>query len=54
MITKIKKGTSSKEIRRILAKQKHPKGINAFKHCGVIRLRKDPLDIQKELRNEWN
>lgn len=29
------------------------KGVNTKKYCGVIKLKKDPLDIQKEMRNEW-
>lgn len=29
------------------------KGLNAKKYCGSVELSKDPLIIQKELRNEW-
>ncbi|GBD92017.1 hypothetical protein BMS3Abin04_02750 [bacterium BMS3Abin04] len=29
------------------------KGLDAKKYCGSIELTKNPLAIQKELRNEW-
>ncbi|MBY0476742.1 MAG: hypothetical protein K2Q24_03785 [Chitinophagaceae bacterium] len=52
----IKKGASPKEIEAItlkLSKGKKKKGFNAYKHCGVIKLKTDALAIQKKLRNEW-
>jgi hypothetical protein len=30
-----------------------PKGVNTLKYCGNIKLKEDPLLIQKKLRNEW-
>ncbi len=29
------------------------KGIKAKKYCGKIKLKQDPVIIQKELRDEW-
>ncbi len=54
MVTTIKKGTKREKI-LIALKKRHPvvKGINLLKYCGIIKLKIDPLDFQKELRNEW-
>jgi predicted transcriptional regulator len=27
--------------------------VDTMKYCGVIKLKEDPLTIQKKLRNEW-
>jgi hypothetical protein len=53
MVTKIKKGTSAKKIRELLSKNRTSKGIDAHKHVGKIKLKKDALDIQLALRDEW-
>lgn len=53
MVTIINKGLSKKTLRERLNKIKIQKGIDAYKHCGVITLKKDALTIQFELRNEW-
>ena len=29
------------------------KKLDTKKYCGVIKLKEDPLVIQKKLRNEW-
>jgi hypothetical protein len=29
------------------------KGVNTLKYCGVLKLKEDPLVIQKKLRDEW-
>jgi len=57
MVLVLKKGASKKEIEAItekLAKIRRKKRFDAKKHCGVIRLQEDALDIQKRLRDEWN
>ena len=41
-ITRIRRGSISKA-----------KGVNTLKYCGIIKLKEDPLLIQKKLRNEW-
>lgn len=52
----IKKGASQKEIEELskkLSVKKKKAGFDAYKHCGVIKLKEDALVIQKRLRNEW-
>ena len=52
MVTIIKKKSSTKEINKKFAKAIITKGVDTLKFCGVIKLSKDALTIQKELRNE--
>jgi hypothetical protein len=52
----INKNTSKKEFEKklkSLQSSKTEKGIDLSKHIGVIKLDKDPLQIQKEIRGEW-
>ena len=52
----INKNTSKKEFEKKLTtfqKAKSTKGVDLAKHVGVIHLKKDAFQIQKELRNEW-
>ena len=28
--------------------------FNAYKHCGIIKWKIEPVKYQRELRNEWN
>ncbi len=54
MITTIKRGTPRGSILKIL--KEHPtkvKYIDLKKYCGILKLKADPLDLQKEWRNEW-
>lgn len=53
MVTVIKKGTDKISIQKAFESVSIRKGINAFKYCGKVKLEKDPLTIQKNLRNEW-
>ncbi|MDD5150805.1 MAG: hypothetical protein PHC28_10080 [Flavobacterium sp.] len=56
MTVVIKKGLDKKEFEKILdsfRKNKKSQGVNTSKHCGTIKLSKDPLIIQKEMRDEW-
>ncbi len=53
MVIVIKKGSSKATILELLDKLRNKKGFNAKKHCGVIKLKSDPLTIQKKLRDEW-
>jgi hypothetical protein len=53
MVTIIKKGASRLAIMQLLGKLRSKKGINAKKHCGVIKIKGSPLSIQQKLRNEW-
>jgi len=56
MVTTLKKGISKLEILKVLKQlneTKNTKGVDTQKYCGKIKLSKDPLEIQNEMRNEW-
>ena len=56
MVMTIKQGATKKSIKNILdylSKEIKPKGIDVYKYVGKISLKKDALNIQRELRNEW-
>ncbi len=56
MVLILKDGATKKEIQAIekkLYKETGTAGFNAKKYNGIIKLKKDPLDIQKQLRNDW-
>lgn len=46
-----KKDQKIKRIRR--QKANVEKGVDTKKFCGVIKLKEDPMAIQKKLRDEW-
>ncbi|MFM7486863.1 MAG: hypothetical protein ACKOC0_06930 [Cytophagales bacterium] len=49
----IKKKSAKQNRTKRFNEALHSKGVDTRKYCGVIKLQKDPLAIQKELRNEW-
>lgn len=52
----INKNTSKKDFVKLLSslvKIKESKGVDLSKYNGVIQLKKNPLQIQKEMRNDW-
>ena len=52
----INKNTSKKDFVKLLSslvKIKKSKGVDLTKYNGIIQLKKDPLQIQKEMRNDW-
>ena len=55
MVIVIKRGMKRKQINTILDRNKRTtkKKLELEKYCGILKLSADPLDIQKELRNEW-
>ena len=59
MVITINGNSSPEEIEAALKKlkkssvTKSKKHFDAFKYCGVIKLKEDPLAIQKRMRNEW-
>ena len=56
MVMVLRQGATKKSIRIILenlAKELKPKGVDVYKYVGKISLKKDALNIQRELRNEW-
>lgn len=55
MVTIIKlsnKAEVKKKLESVL-KAKSKGGLNAKKYLGVIKLKEDPMLIQKRLRDEW-
>ena len=55
MVLVLKNGASKKEIAALRKKlnQLPGKGIDTKKYCGVLKLKEDPLVIQKKMRDEW-
>jgi len=56
MITTIKRGATQKSIKNTLenlSKNLNIRGVNVYKYVGKISLKRDALEIQKALRNEW-
>lgn len=56
MVLVLNKGATPKEIAEInrkLSEIPARKTLNTKKFCGVIKLKEDPLVIQKRLRDEW-
>ncbi len=49
----IKKKSTKKSLAKKFNKAIELKGLDTMKYCGVIKLPKNALAIQKELRNEW-
>jgi hypothetical protein len=57
MIT-IKKGASKAEIQQLFQQlisqqAKKSKGFDAYEFSGSVKLKLNPLEYQKNLRNEW-
>lgn len=54
MVLVIKKGSKSRTINLTLNKIKSPsKEFNAQKYCGILKIHKDPMEIQSQMRDEW-
>jgi hypothetical protein len=53
MVTIIKKGANKLNIQKALDAVTLRKGMDASKYCGKVKLEKEPLTIQKNLRDEW-
>lgn len=49
----IKSSSDEATIKEILGGMVTPKKFDAFKYCGVFKLKFYPLEIQKALRDEW-
>jgi hypothetical protein len=54
MVTTIKRGSSREGILKIL-KQHHLKTrtVDIKKYCGILKLKEDPMKLQKLWRDEW-
>lgn len=56
MILELKKGASRQEMKTLEEKLEQlpaREKMEARKYSGTIRLKEDPLSIQKKLRDEW-
>jgi uncharacterized protein (UPF0335 family) len=56
MVLVLKKGAAKHEIAALekqLYTRKASAGFDAKKYNGVLKLKQDPLTIQKQLRDEW-
>ncbi len=55
MVNILKYGSRSDKIRILLERlnKSTGKGIDSQKYSGTIRLKEDPLHVQKKLRDEW-
>lgn len=55
MVTKVKKGMPRKKIDSLMKRHENSNksSLDLEKYCGALKLKVDPLDQQKELRNEW-
>ena len=58
MVTRIKKGASREEIKSLLKKfqarkKQRQKSMDLKKYCGMLKLKQDPLEMQKSWRDEW-
>lgn len=57
MVLELKQGATKKEMNDISEKLdeklKVGRGVDTKKFCGVIKLKEDPLAIQKKMRDEW-
>jgi hypothetical protein len=49
------KNTAKQKIQHLLKRHEsaRAKGIDLRKYCGIIRLKDDPLALQKPWRDEW-
>lgn len=53
MVLVLKKGATKREIQKIEKRLGVGRTLDVTKYCGKIKLKEDPLAIQKDLRNEW-
>lgn len=55
MVTIIKAKTKKEKINELLSKaEKKINLLKASKYCGKIKLKENPISIQKKLRDEWD
>lgn len=53
MVTIINKETKKEDFDKILSGLSNIKRFDAYKYCRIIKLKDDPLAIQKTMRDEW-
>lgn len=54
MTVVIKPSAKKNQIEKLIAALKKEGKFDAFKHCGILKLKKTPLNIQKQMRDEWD
>jgi hypothetical protein len=56
MTTVIRKNAKPAEVRKLMIalKRKPRKPFNPDPYSGVLKLKKDPLELQKDWRREWD
>ena len=57
MVMEIRKGDNKQNIEELLAQlgsERPLNGIDAYKYCGILNLEDSPIDIQKQMRSEWD
>ncbi|MEO8066472.1 MAG: hypothetical protein ABI599_02140 [Flavobacteriales bacterium] len=56
MVVVIKKNASKKRLKALLKKAKPAKrkGLDAKKFSGKLKMKEDPMVVQKRLRAEWD
>lgn len=50
----ISRNMSVEEMNKALARLASGKLLKARTHCGVIKIKEDPLVYQKRIRDEWD
>ncbi len=55
MVSTLKYGSQKDSLSKLLSRlnKRAGKGIDVHKYSGMLKLKDDPLKIQKNLRNEW-
>ncbi len=53
MTVVIKRSSDIKLIINVLNRMQRTGKFKSKKHCGVLKLKRNPLDIQKSMRDEW-
>ena len=53
MVLVLKPGATKQQMQSIDKKLQKKTSVNTKKYCGIIHLKQDFLDIQKQLRDEW-
>jgi hypothetical protein len=56
MVVIVKRNTPRKSLKALLrkARPKKAKGFDAKRFNGVLKLKGDPVKVQRALRDEWN
>ncbi len=53
MTVTIKSTEDKEKIKKTLKELERKGKLEAFKHCGKIKLKEDPIELQKMMRSEW-